>query len=137
LQRKKNETRSEEGETEMTEREKLIELIADSKQMNGWNVENKWGRIEDLADHLLSNGVIVPPCKVGDRVWHLRGWCDGSFEIAEGKVSMLQQKADKSWKVRISVNSSVWDFTPNEIGTRYFLTKEEAEKALKERSEGK
>lgn len=116
----------------MTEREKLIELIADSKQMNGWNVENKWGRIEDLADHLLSNGVIVPPVTIGQTIWYLRGWCDGSFEIAEGKVSMLQQKADKSWKVRITVNSSVWDFTPNEIGTRYFLTKEEAEAKLKE-----
>ena len=44
---------------------------------------------------------------------------------------MLQQKADKSWKIRITVNSFVWDFTPNEIGTRYFLTREEVERALK------
>lgn len=92
----------------------------------------EWDEEQDCCED--KSRYIELPCKVGDRVWHLRGWCDGSFEIAEGKVSMLQQKADKSWKVRISVNSSVWDFTPNEIGTRYFLTKEEAEKALKERS---
>ena len=124
----------------MTERERLIELINKAKDthptapiINGFRQD----LAEYLADHHLSNGVIVPPCKVGQTVWWLRGWCDGSHEIAEGKVSMLQQKADKSWKVRITVNSSVWDFTPNEIGTSYFLTKEEAEAKLKERSEGK
>lgn len=120
----------------MTERKKLIELIADSKQMNGWNVEDKWGRIEDLADHLLRSGVIVPPCKVGQDIWHITKHYDGRIEMRKGKVSMLQQKADKSWKVRITVNSSVWDFTPNEIGIIYFLSREDAEKSLKERSEG-
>lgn len=117
----------------MTERERLIELIADSKQMNGWNVEDKWGRIEDLADYLLSNGVIVPPCFIGQDIWHITKHYDGRIELGKGKVSMLQQKADKSWKVRIIVNSLFWDFAPNEIGKRYFLTKEEAEKALKEK----
>lgn len=62
---------------------------------------------------------------------------DGRIEIIKGKVSMLQQKSDKSWKIRITVNSSVWDFTPNEIGTEYFLTKEEAEKALERSENGK
>ena len=28
---------------------------------------------ETLADHLLANGVIVPPCKVGDTVYYLGG----------------------------------------------------------------
>ena len=29
----------------------------------------KRGDCERLADHLIANGVIVPPCKVGDTVW--------------------------------------------------------------------
>ena len=86
----------------------------------------------ELADYLLANGVIVPPCKVGDKVWELYTQYNGKVRIREGKISMLQQKADKSWKFRITINSSVWDFTPDKIGTRYFLTKEQAEEKLKE-----
>ena len=120
------------------EREKLIELLEEADQVaQAKGITDYKDAIADNADHLLANGVIVPLVTIGQTVWYLRGRYDESFEIAEGKVSMLQQKADKSWKVRITVNSSVWDFTPNDIGTRYFLTKEEALKALKERSEGK
>ena len=129
----------------MTEREKLIKLIERcschySPPCTGecgecHNIEMFDKQMENLADHLLANGVIVPPCYIGQSIWYLHKSYDGLIEVDEGKVSMLQQKADKSWKARITVNSSVWDFTPNEIGTIYFLTKEEAEKALKERSE--
>ena len=90
---------------------------------------------EKIADHLLAHGVIAPPCYIGQEIWHITKHYDGRIEIRKGKVSMLQQKYDKSWKIRITVNSSVWDFTPNEIGTEYFLTREEAEKALAERRE--
>ena len=65
-------------------------------------------------------------------MWDLHQRYNGTFVIQEGKISMITQKADKSWHLRITVNSSVWGFTPNEIGTRYFLTKEEAEEKLKE-----
>lgn len=84
-----------------------------------------------LANHLLANGVIVPPCYVGQPVWELRKWLHKDAEISAGKVSMLQQKADKSWKIRISVNSAVYDITIDEIGKSVFLTKEAAEQALK------
>jgi hypothetical protein len=90
--------------------------------------------INGIADHLLANGVIVPPCYIGQDVWHITEHYDGRIELSKGKISMLQQKADKSWKIRITVNSSVWDFTPNEIGKRYFLTKAEAEAELVKRS---
>jgi hypothetical protein len=92
--------------------------------------------LKSIADQLLANGWTLPPCYIGQEIWHLTRHYDGRIEIRKGKVSMLQQKADKSWKIRISVRSSVWDFTPCEIGERYFFSREEAEKALKERSEG-
>jgi hypothetical protein len=75
--------------------------------------------------------VIVPPCYIGQDIWHITKHYGGRIEIVKGKVSMLQQKADKSWKIRITVNSSVWDFTPSEIGETVFLTREEAEAKLK------
>ena len=44
----------------MTERERLVELlktmIHSSKEMT----------FDDMADYLLDNGIIVPPCKFGD-----------------------------------------------------------------------
>ena len=107
-------------------RDRLIEIISEYM-----NLEAMFsGATGKFADHLLANGVIVPPCYIGQEIWYIRNHYDGRIEIIKGKVSMLQQKSDKSWKIRITVNSSVWDFTSNEIGTEYFLTREEAEKAL-------
>lgn len=72
------------------------------------------------------------PCCVGDTVWYI-GWRE---DVLKCRVSMLQQKADKSWKVRISPpNSGVFDITLDEFGKRVFLTKEEAEKKLEEQNE--
>lgn len=125
----------------MTDRDKLIELHEEAGVEWDYYVDEciNEGKVpsktydEFHADHLLANGVTLPPCKVGDKVWDLHQRYNGTFVIQEGKISMLTQKADKSWHLRITVNSIVWGFTPNEIGTRYFLTKEEAEQALKER----
>jgi hypothetical protein len=92
---------------------------------------------QHIADYLINSGVIVPPCYIGQEIWYIRKHYDGRNEIRKGKVSMLQQKSDKSWKIRITVNSSVWDFTPNEIGTEYFLDRLEVEKALERSENGK
>ena len=122
----------------MTERERLIELI--NNGTDGCRVAPTINGVRDsfaeyLADHLLANGVIVPPCKVGDTVWWLTtaNWQQTEWKIVECKVSMLQQKADKSWKIRISHNSSVFDITTDKLGKAVFLTKEDAEEALKEK----
>ena len=86
---------------------------------------------EFFADYLLANGVIVPPCKVGQTVYRIY-W---NFNIDECKVSALTQKADKSWKIRITsgIHRGVFEITPDELGKTVFLTKEEAEKTLAER----
>lgn len=65
----------------MTERERLIELISQVQYMGG--LEGK------LADHLLSNGVIVPPCKVGQTVYTniaMQGW------YSEINADLIRQK---------------------------------------------
>ena len=122
----------------MTEREKLIELIerADNECRNrvGCDTCKAYGRGKDclhylIADHLLSNGVIVPPCKVGDTVFEFS--CDDPF---------LEYP---NYYVVPSTVCSFIIFTTEDmhnmdcVGKTVFLTKEEAEKALKERSEGK
>ncbi len=49
-------------------RDRLIELIKQAKkQTKNANCDIERNMI--FADHLLANGVIVPPCKVGDSVY--------------------------------------------------------------------
>lgn len=108
----------------MTERERLIELL---------NKAPKSLRYEDLPDYLLENGVIVPPCKVGDTVYILAGHnghkyekdiCEG-FYISDNGVTQVRTRNKKG-------NHGTYGI----MGETVFLTKEEAEKALKE-DEGK
>lgn len=44
-------------------RERLIKLIINSVS----GCARNWA--ETIADYLLANGIIVPPCKVGDKVY--------------------------------------------------------------------
>ena len=51
-------------------RERLVELMY--KQFSELYKDGDWNFSEMLggvADYLLENGVIVPPCKVGDDLW--------------------------------------------------------------------
>lgn len=121
-------------------RERLIELIGSTKygkensSLVGKNFQQEF--IGRIADHLLANGVIVPPCKVGQTVYYINFWLKKEhWKVYEGKISMLQQKADKSWKFRMSYHLGVGDYTLDELGKTVFLTREEAEAALKAREE--
>lgn len=71
------------------------------------------------------------PCTIGQPVWRLITWFSSPPEIVEGKVSMIQQKVDKSWKIRIStVRYGTYDLKAGDIGEDVFFTKEAAEEAL-------
>lgn len=99
----------------MTDRDRLIELISQIQYMGG--LESR------LAEHLLANGVIVPPCKVGDVIYHLYP-IQG---IVAKKVKRIQYG---SYGLMIADGNGV--FHSDVIGKTVFLTKEEAERKLKE-----
>jgi hypothetical protein len=115
----------------MTERERLIELITDC---------DYWGPIR-IADHLLSNGVIVPPCKVGDRAYYLTTEdTEKELNVTDIFCGYVQSLAFDGYQVWIAVkyiNGLYYHHRQQDVGKSLFFTKEEAEKALKERSEGK
>ena len=81
---------------------------------------------ERTVDYLLSNGVIVPPCKVGQTVYTRYGY---SFKIQ--RIEVLEDK-----KILFRCGNDGTDdymaFYDFEIGTEVFLTKEESEAKLKE-----
>ena len=128
-------------------RDRLVELLYTVKFE-----ENGRRPIEQIADHLLANGVIVPPCKVGQTVYvdedtfcpcaafykhcFIQSKCFAIGEI----VSITKTKKQLLMKIRISneIHTRYFQerYTVNAIGTTVFLTREEAEKALAER-EGK
>ena len=128
----------------MTERERLIKLIEQcschySPPCTGeccecHNVEMYDRNIEHIADHLLANGVIVPPCKVGDMVYRI----GKGNEIIKALVADWKKEAAGDWLFRAfySVNGSSVTilFSDRNIGKTVFLTREEAEKALEEMS---
>ena len=60
-------------------RERLIELIKESFDKpkyefytGGRNCAKGYVSAKTIADYLLANGVIVPPCAVGEIVWIVR-----------------------------------------------------------------
>ena len=122
----------------MTDRERLMELINKSFAMQ-YEMQ-RFLTAEYTADHLLANGVIVPPCKVGDLVYAL--WSvptETKYVIYCAEVKKISQ-----YKRNCRL-ATVFDLEPieyrgrrreyqiDDFGKTVFLTKEEAEKALAER----
>ena len=107
----------------MTDRERLIDLMIEAKR-----TEPETGSFTDyLADYLIANGVITPPCKVGQTVWFIR-----NKEIIETRVEKIILKYGGLY-IKLCCNS-MYETTCNSIGKTVFLTQEEAKKALKSRS---
>jgi hypothetical protein len=138
----------------MNERDKLIELICQITQDGCECYCNHpyCSGCKDLADYLLANGVIVPPCKVGDivwrieDVWHLDDRETWTYhyekEVLEFMVRSISISCNSKgvWtkKIRICqvIDGKTIDRQRNiefdEIGKTVFLSRsrEEAEKAL-------
>ena len=112
----------------MTDRDRLIELIQDIKDCNPTN----WHKPEFMVDSLLANGVIVPPCKVGDKIYMLVTRHTLHIEYPNGKTQRVKSQhtfIKETYLTELNFFKVLDDF-----GKTVFLTKEEAEKALKERS---
>lgn len=93
------------------------------------NCETSWH-----AENLLRAGWVKPPAYIGQKVWVPFAWYNIPrkeiiSELREGKISMLQQKADRSWKFRVS-HSYVSDYKVEDINKNVFFTKEAGEEAL-------
>ena len=78
---------------------------------------------------------MMVPLAIGQSIWKLCSRYRSPAEIVESRVSMIQQKADKSWKIRISNRYGTEYFKASDVGTYIFLTKEEAEAALAKQQE--
>lgn len=86
---------------------------------------------EFFADKLLANGVIVPPCKVGDTVYVVSRYYTGTWEIFECKVDELTIYEKNIFIKLISVKGNFnFGYGAYSIGKSVFFTREQAEQAL-------
>lgn len=89
----------------LTEKEDVLSLPSDKQ-------------LEFAAQYLLSNGVILPPCNIGDEVYRIVKRC-GEWHIVSYKVKTITYHGGE-W----------WDINDGMLGSTVFLTCEEAEAAL-------
>ena len=133
-------------------RDRLIELIDECRSIEGVSME----LVEKQADYLLANGVIVPPCKVGDTVYQpsykftkcsaydyaprfiedssccgCGAKCDSVKEpyIYEGTVVSIRITKEQNF-LAVSFQEK-FDSSSFILGKTVFLTSEEAKQALK------
>lgn len=68
-------------------RDRLIQLLEQAEGQKN----NDMPSLEEKADYLLANGIIVPPCKVGDTVYVVcRSYFSKNASIQEEKVTFLK-----------------------------------------------
>ena len=132
-------------------RDRLIELLKVAKKNRGMYspegylmgatfniplVEDKY--VELLADHLLANGVIVPPCKVGQKVYCVWQYSD----FAKEEPPFIKETRAVAWVIDEGVPKVVTEDYGEMTDSWHQLlavgfTKEEAEKALERSENGK
>ena len=118
----------------MTDRDRLIELCNKKIDTMTFNNSDHWfdfyERMSEIADYLLANGVIVPPCKVGDIVYTI---FEGDIEALKVTYTKTEESAEFVYRYYDARNKFLnMPFSDRSIGKTVFLTKEEAEEKLKE-----
>lgn len=109
----------------MTDRENLTALL----MAGAGDCLGKGGALNcsKLADYLLEHGVIVLPCKVGDTVYYVTGIGHNLVKPAKVEEIIIDENGIKDLYVQGDGHNFENSFDI------FFLTREEAEKALKER----
>jgi hypothetical protein len=108
-------------------RDRLIELIESARY---WGANTS----VEIADHLLAEGVIVPPCKVGQTIYAL--WMGGrkGKGIVEFEVRSINLDAPDDVEIVYrskKLNATMCRYAnASDIGKTLFLSREEAERAL-------
>ena len=133
-------------------RERLTELIQNADTYDGHECklctkdDVSCGRCgaEKLADHLLANGVIVPPVRVGQTVY---SFCDcfGAilpYDIQNFSIGFLGKDIPNYWFWEAASHAPETDELLDEIefdlenfGETVFLTRKDAERAILKRGD--
>lgn len=116
-------------------KERLIELLKKAPLCNrDFDLQYSDGTIEKFADYLLANGVIVPPCKVGQTVYRIVTMGTGvTFKKVGYNTYREKEQTIKHFIRCVKVTKNNFFDVCENWGISVFLTKEDAEQKLKER----
>lgn len=110
-------------------RERLIGLIQDSVD----GCARHWAEV--IAHHLINNGVILPPCRVGENVYIIEDGVVMRYYILEVAKHNNGRMYFKCVPYRKDGTVDWFNFCTNfadeSIGKTVFLSRDEAERALK------
>lgn len=124
----------------MTDKQRITEILKAYTKKH--NISASTVILEEYAEELVANGVIVPPVSVGQTVY---SFCDvfGGFlpyVIQDFKVGFMGKDRPNYWYWEATSHAletdellDEIDFDIEEIGKTVFLTKEEAERELEKR----
>lgn len=121
------------------QKDRLVELLEESSKRVGEYIDSRHiipsaEEVHSLrADHLLANGVIVSPCKVGDTAYFLiEDTVAGKKYISpEPIVDVCTKGFYTSGHKDSDENGDLWLWS--DVGRIVYLGKEEAEEGLKAR----
>ena len=115
----------------MNERERLIEILKDNQGDSTYYMTDE--AAQSVADVLLENGVVVLPCKINDHVWFIKSAFSVLVKPLEARIIAIRGiSIDRIilFGAITLYNDLSRSFTSNDIGTKVFLSKEEAEQAI-------
>ena len=126
-----------------SDKNRLIELLEDT--LHEWECDVSIKTLTEITEHLIANGVIVPPCKVGDEIWVIDREYGEAVDIsciqflAKSKGCIIGTAWINDYDLDETLEFHINE-TQNNVDTDLkvypdedcFLSKEEAEKALKE-----
>ena len=116
----------------MSDKEKITKILKAYTKKH--NIMASSVILEEYAEELVNQGAILPPCKVGDKVYKITRNKVKECEVVFVGISadercshfnFVENYADGTFKQSYSMVFEV-------IGKTVFLTKEEAEEKLKE-----
>lgn len=114
-----------------SERKRLVELLKKTPLCNrDFDLQYSDGTIEVFADHLLDNGIVVPPVKVGQEVWVI---VDGFRNPMQGYISRFSLCQDCEEIVVRVIGYISQSYQSKDIGKTVFTSREDALKALEGR----
>lgn len=109
-------------------RKKFIELIIEAKKTD----PETGSFTEYLTDYFLANGGIILPCKFQQKVYVLPTIANGLDRITEMKCIGFIMSCDNYNANLVTDKNKLYQPCFGDFGKTVFLTKEEAEQALRE-----
>ena len=106
----------------MTDRDRMIEILQDT--LHEWECDVSIKTVTEIAEHLISNGVIVLPCKVDDIVYYITGIGHNLIKSAKIKEIIIDENGIKDLYVAGDGHNFENSFDI------FYLSKEQAEQAL-------